>query len=48
MEKTEEASQTPKKLDRIVSQALALGPKHDRIQAQWASNILLENMLERV
>jgi hypothetical protein len=33
---------------RTISQALTFGPKHDKIWARWASNILLENMLEKV
>jgi hypothetical protein len=33
VEKTKEVSQKPKKIGQIVSQAPALGPKHDRI---WA------------
>jgi hypothetical protein len=32
----------------IVSKAFALGPKHDKIWAQWASNISSKNMSERV
>jgi hypothetical protein len=46
--KIEKASQSQKKIGLIVSQALALGPKYDKIQAQWASDILLKSMLEKI
>jgi hypothetical protein len=48
VEKTKEVSQKPKKIGQIVSQTPALGPKHDKIWAQWASNILSKSMLKRV
>jgi len=48
MEKTKEANQKFGKIGQIISQALTLGPKHDRIWAQWVSNILPESMLEKV
>jgi hypothetical protein len=39
-----------KMLKRLVehNQAPTLGLEHDKIQAQWALNVPLENMLERV
>ncbi len=46
-----------KKLGKIIerlgilvklNQAPALGPKHDKIRAQWASRILSKNMLKKV
>ncbi len=43
-----ETSQKFRKISRIVSQASALGPKHEIIRAQWISDILWENMLKRV
>ncbi len=36
------------KTNRVVNQAPVLGPKHDKIQAWWASNVSLESMLEKV
>jgi hypothetical protein len=36
------------KIGQTISQKLAFGPKHDIIQAQWASNISSKNMLKKV
>jgi hypothetical protein len=33
---------------RIISQTPTLGLEHDKIQTQWALDILSESMLERV
>jgi len=48
MEKTKEINWKLRKISWIVNQAPAPRPEHDRIWAWWASNIPLENMLERV
>jgi hypothetical protein len=48
MEKIREASRKLGKIGQTINQALALGPEHDRIWAQWASNIPLESILKRV
>ncbi len=47
MEKIREDSQKVKKIGQVVNQAPAPEPKHDKIRAQWASNVPLENMLEK-
>jgi hypothetical protein len=36
------------KIGWIVNQAITLGPKHGKIQAWWALDVSLKNMLERV
>jgi hypothetical protein len=33
------------KANQTISQAPALGPKHDKIRAQWVLNILSKSML---
>ncbi len=48
MENIEKTSQKPRKIGLTISQALTPKPKHDIIQAQWASNIPLESMLEKI
>jgi hypothetical protein len=48
VEKTGEDNQKAKKIGQIINQAPTPEPKHDKIRAQWASNVPLENMLERV
>jgi hypothetical protein len=48
VEKTEKTNQKFRKISRIINQAPTPGPKHDIIQAQWALDIPLKNMLERV
>ncbi len=47
VEKIKEVNQT-KEYGLTISQALALRLEHNRIQAQWALHIPLQNMLERV
>jgi hypothetical protein len=41
-------NQKVRQIGRTINQAFALGPEHDNVWAQWASDILLKNMLERV
>jgi hypothetical protein len=48
MEKNVEDNWKVEKIRQVVSQTPALGPKHDKIRARWASNIVLKNMLEKV
>jgi hypothetical protein len=48
VEKSREDNQKARKIGWVVSQPFALRPKHDKIQARWALNILLQNMLEKV
>lgn len=48
MEKVKESSQRAKKIDRVINQAPAHGPKHDEIQAQWVLDISSKSMLVRV
>jgi len=48
MEKTMEVSRKPRKIGQTISQTPTFRPKHDKIWAQWASNILSESMLEKV
>jgi hypothetical protein len=48
MEKIGEDNQKARKIGQIISQAPALGLEHDKIWAQWASNILSKNMLKRI
>jgi len=43
-----EANRKPRKVGRVVSQSATLGSKHDKIQAQWALDIPLESMLEKI
>jgi len=45
---TREDNQKARKTNRTISQMFAPKLEHDKIQAQWASNISLESMLERV
>jgi hypothetical protein len=48
VEKTKEDNQKVGKTNQVGSQVLTLRPEHDKIQAQWASNILLKSMLEKL
>jgi hypothetical protein len=48
VEKTREDNQKVVKIGRIINQVLAPSPKHDKIWAQWASNISSKSMLEKV
>jgi len=48
VQKIREDNQKVGKTSRAINQVLAPRPKHNKIQARWASNVLLENMLERV
>jgi hypothetical protein len=43
-----EDNQKVRQIGQAINQAFALGPEHDNVWAQWASYILLKNMLERV
>jgi hypothetical protein len=40
MQKIREDNQKIGKTSQVVSQALTIGPEHDKIWAQWASNVL--------
>jgi hypothetical protein len=48
MQKIEEDNQKVGKTGRIVREAPAPKPKRDKIWAQWALDVPLESMLERV
>jgi len=48
MQKIREDNQKVGKTSQVISQVLALRPKHNKIRARWASNVMLESMLERV
>jgi hypothetical protein len=48
MEKTGKDNRKVGKIGRIISQMPTLGLEDDESQARWASNILLENILEKV
>jgi hypothetical protein len=48
VQKIREDNQKVGKTSRVISQVLALRPKHNKIRARWASNVMLESMLERV
>jgi len=48
VEKTWEANWKLGKIGWIVNKTFTLGPKHDKIWAQWVSYIPLESMLEKV
>jgi hypothetical protein len=48
MEKDGEDNRKVRKVDWIINQAPNQRPKHDKIRAQWVSDILSKNMLERV
>jgi hypothetical protein len=48
MKNTKKTIQIFGKIDQTISLTLALGPKHDRIKAQWALDILSESMLKKV
>jgi hypothetical protein len=43
-----EYNQKVGKVGRVISQMLTPRPKHDKIRAQWVSNMKLESMLKRV
>jgi len=47
VEKISENNQQARKVGQVVNRALTLGSNHDKIQAQWVSNISLESMLEK-
>jgi hypothetical protein len=47
-EKTKENNQKATKTGRIINQTPTPGQEHDKIQGQWASDILSKSMLERV
>jgi hypothetical protein len=48
VEKIRENNQKVGKINWVVNQMPIIGPKHDKILAQWALDILFESMLERV
>jgi hypothetical protein len=48
MENIKKINQKPRKIGRIVNQTHAPRLEHDRIWAQWVSNIPSKSMLERV
>jgi hypothetical protein len=48
VEKTREVNKKPRKIGQIVNQTPAPRLKHDKIWAQWASNIPSKSMLEKV
>jgi hypothetical protein len=48
VEKTKENNRKVRKTNRTINQTFTPKPKHDKFRAQWASNISLENMLEKV
>jgi hypothetical protein len=48
MQNPRENNQNVGKNGRVVSEMITLGLEHDKIWAQWASNVSLEGMLERV
>jgi hypothetical protein len=48
VQKTRENNRKAKKINRAISQVPAPRPEHDKIWAQWAFDVLLKNMLERV
>ncbi len=48
VEKFKKDNQKVGKIERTISQTLTQIPKHDKIQVQWALNIMLNNMLKKV
>jgi hypothetical protein len=48
VQKIGENNQKAKKIGRNVSQTPTLTVKHDKMQAQWALEVPLKSMLERV
>jgi hypothetical protein len=48
MQKNGEDNQKARKINQIISQIPTFKLKHDKIWARWASDVLLENMLEKV
>jgi hypothetical protein len=48
VEKIGEYNWKVKKISGVVSLMPTPNPEHDKIWAQWALDVLLENMLERV
>ncbi len=46
--KTREDHRKVEKTNQNVNQAPNLGPKHDKIRARWALNIMLDSMLETI
>jgi hypothetical protein len=48
VEKIGEDNRKVRKIGQTINQAPAPRLEHDKIQARWASNVLLKNMLERV
>jgi len=48
VEKIGENNQKARKTNVVINQTFTPRPKHDKFWAQWALNIPLESMLERV
>jgi hypothetical protein len=48
VKKIREDNQKVGKIGQTISQAFTPSPKHDKIQAQWPSNISSKSRLERV
>jgi hypothetical protein len=48
VQKTKENNQKVRKISWAINQAPTPRPKHDKIQAQWASNVMSKSMLKRV
>jgi hypothetical protein len=48
VEKNGEDNQKVGKIDQVVNQTFAFGPKHDKIQTRWALDISSKSMLEKV
>jgi hypothetical protein len=48
MEKIKEDNWKVGKISWVVSQTLALGPKHDKIWARWVLDIMSQNLLKKV
>jgi hypothetical protein len=48
MEKIEENNQKARKISRVINQTPTPGLEHDKIQAQWASDIPSKSMLKKV
>jgi hypothetical protein len=48
MQKIGKDNQKVGKIGRVISQAITIGPEHDKIRAQWALDVLSKNMLENL
>jgi hypothetical protein len=48
MKKIGENNQKARKIGLIINQTFTFEPKHDKIQGQWALDIMLKNMLKKV